>query len=300
MDIHAGQLPITVATVRSLVDEQFPAWRGRRIAPVARTGTVNAIYRIGRGLAARFLLQHENTEAAWQLLRTEVRAAAELRGRTRFATPAPVALGKPGHGYPMPWSVQTWVPGVDAANRDAGSSIGFATDLAEFIAGVRSIDTCGKQFSGHGRGGELKDHDAWMDTCFERSEGLLDVAALRRLWNEMRELPRGADADVMSHGDLIPGNILVSKERRLAGVLDVGGLAPADPALDLVSGWHLLEARPRAVLRECLACDELVWQRGRAWAFQQAMGLVWYYASSHPALSRVGRRTLHRITAARA
>nr|WP_234817114.1 hypothetical protein [Mycolicibacterium wolinskyi] len=103
MDIHAGQLPITVATVRSLVDEQFPAWRGRRIAPVARTGTVNAIYRIGRGLAARFLLQHENTEAAWQLRRTEVRAAAELRGRTRFATPAPVALGKPGHGYPMPW-----------------------------------------------------------------------------------------------------------------------------------------------------------------------------------------------------
>jgi hypothetical protein len=34
-----------------------------------------------------------------------------------------------------------------------------------------------------------------------------------------------------------------------------------------------------------------------AWAFQQAMGLVWYYAASNPAVSRLGRRTLDRILA---
>ena len=39
----------------------------------------------------------------------------------------------------------------------------------------------------------------------------------------MRELPRGAAGDVMTHGDLIPGNVLVS-DGRLAGILDVGGL----------------------------------------------------------------------------
>ncbi|MHC9293002.1 aminoglycoside phosphotransferase family protein [Mycobacterium sp. LTG2003] len=289
-----------MATVRSLVDEQFPAWRGLRIVPVAQTGTVNAIYRIGDGLAARFLLQRENTEAARELVRAEAQAAADLFGRTRFATPAPVAVGEPGHGYPMPWSVQTWVSGVDAMDRDPATSAGFAADLAEFVAGVRSIGTSGRRFSGHGRGGELKDHDAWMHTCLERSSGLFDVGVLRRLWEEMRELPRGPDADMMSHGDLIPGNLVVSVDHRLAGVLDVGGLAPADPALDLVSGWHLLEDGPRSIFRERLACDELVWQRGRAWAFQQAMGLAWYYATSHPPLSWVGRRTLRRITAARA
>jgi hypothetical protein len=32
-----------------------------------------------------------------------------------------------------------------------------------------------------------------------------------------------------------------------------------------------------------------------AWAFQQAMGLVWYYLDSNPPMSRWGRRTLDRI-----
>jgi aminoglycoside phosphotransferase (APT) family kinase protein len=112
----------------------------------------------------------------------------------------------------------------------------------------------------------------------------------------MRELPRGPAADVMSHGDLIPGNVLVSGGR-LAGVLDVGGLGPADPALDLVGAWHLLEAGPRQVLRDDLGPADLEWERGRAWAFQQAMGAVWYYVDGNPPMSRMGRRTLERVLA---
>jgi aminoglycoside phosphotransferase (APT) family kinase protein len=76
----------------------------------------------------------------------------ELARRTRFATPEPVALGEPGAGYPLPWSVQTWLPGVTATGRDPGDSVPFARDLAEFIAGVRAIDTRGRRFSGAGRG----------------------------------------------------------------------------------------------------------------------------------------------------
>jgi hypothetical protein len=34
-----------------------------------------------------------------------------------------------------------------------------------------------------------------------------------------------------------------------------------------------------------------------AWAFQQAMGLVWYYVESNPFMSRLGRRTIGRILA---
>jgi aminoglycoside phosphotransferase (APT) family kinase protein len=100
----------------------------------------------------------------------------------------------------------------------------------------------------------------------------------------------------MSHGDLIPGNVLVAGGR-LAGILDVGGLGPADPALDLVAAWHLLQAGPRQALRDDLRCGDLEWERGQAWAFEQAMGLVWYYADSNPAMSRMGRRTLNRIQA---
>jgi hypothetical protein len=51
------------------------------------------------------------------------------------------------------------------------------------------------------------------------------------------------------------------------------------------------------VLRERLACDDLEWQRGKAWAFEQAMGAVWYYVDSNPAMSNMGQRTLAHIMA---
>jgi aminoglycoside phosphotransferase (APT) family kinase protein len=53
----------------------------------------------------------------------------------------------------------------------------------------------------------------------------------------------------------------------------------------------------RQALREALRCDDLEWARGAAWAFQQAMGTVWYYADSNPSMSLMGRRTLERILA---
>jgi hypothetical protein len=67
--------------------------------------------------------------------------------------------------------------------------------------------------------------------------------------------------------------------------------------LGLVAAWHLLDDGPRAVLRDRLGCDDLEWARGQAWAFEQAMGLVWYYAASNPSMSALGRRTLERILA---
>ncbi len=294
--MHANQLTVSLETVRTLVDEQFPGWRSLPIRSIRSQGTVNAIFRIGDQFAARFPLVTQDVELTQRGLESEAEAARELIGRTRWPTPEPVALGKPGPGYPLPWSVQTWLPGVVATDEDPGESVGFAQDLAQFINDVRAIDTRGRTFSGKGRGGKLQSHDAWVETCFGHSEQLLDVPRLRRLWAVMRSLPRTAPRDVMTHGDLIPGNVLVSNGR-LAGILDVGGVGPADPALDLVSAWHLLEARPRRVLREHLGCDDVEWERGKAWAFAQAIGAVWYYVDSNPIMSRMGQRTMERIVA---
>jgi aminoglycoside phosphotransferase (APT) family kinase protein len=124
---------------------------------------------------------------------------------------------------------------------------------------------------------------------------LLDVPRLRRMWTALREPPRTA-GDVITHGDLMAGNVLVAGGR-LTGILDVGGLGPADPTVDLVAGWHLLAPGPRQALRGDLGVGDLEWERGKAWAFQPALGLVWYYAESNPAMSRMGRRTLDRIRA---
>ncbi|HEY5202768.1 MAG TPA: aminoglycoside phosphotransferase family protein [Acidothermaceae bacterium] len=292
--MHSGQLTVTVATVRELVDEQFPAWQRLPIQAVDSQGTVNAIFRIGNELAARFPLQGSDGGAVLQSLASEADAARELLGRTPFATPKPIALGAPGAGYPLPWSVQTWLPGVVATDDDPGESVAFAHDLAEFVKGVHAIDTRGRSFRGTGRGGDLQAHDAWVETCFRESEQILDVPRLRDMWEAMRQLPRRS-ADVMTHGDLIPGNLLVA-DGQLVGIIDVGSLGPADPALDLVGAWHVLEAGPRQAFRDDLGCGDLEWERGKAWAFEQSIGAVWYYLESNQAMSRMGQRTLDRIS----
>jgi aminoglycoside phosphotransferase (APT) family kinase protein len=294
--MHADQLTVSLEMVRMLMAEQFPQWRSLPVRSASAQGTVNAVFRIGDQFAARFPLQPGDVGSTRRRLESEAEAARELLGRTRFPTPEPVAFGRPGAGYPLPWSVQTWLPGVVATDDDPARSAAFAHDLAELIRDLRAFDTRGRAFAGNGRGGDLRSHDAWMETCFRQSEHLLDVPRLRRLWARMRSLPPSPTGDVMTHGDLIPGNVLVSAGR-LAGVLDVGGFGPADPALDLVSAWHLLEAGPRQVLRDDLGCDDLEWQRGKAWAFQQAMGTVWYYVESNPVMSRMGHRTVERILA---
>lgn len=294
VSMHPDQLTVKVDTVRALVAEQFPAWRELPIGAVMSEGTVHAIFRLGDGLAARFPLQPGDPAARRHVLETEAAAARELLGNTPFPTPEPIALGRPGPGYPLPWSVQTWVPGTVATEADPGRSVDFAHDLALFIQSVRAIGTRGRVFRGTGRGGDLRSHDDWMATCFAHSEDILDIARLRERWQALRELPGDDGGDVMTHGDLMPGNVLVA-DGRLAGILDVGGLGPADPALDLVSAWHLLEAGPREAFRKDLACNDLEWERGKAWAFEQAMGLVWYYARSNPTMAATGRRTLARL-----
>lgn len=59
---------------------------------------------------------------------------------------------------------------------------------------------------------------------------------------------------MMTHGDLIPANLLVQKNR-LVGVLDAGGFGPADSALDLVVAWHIFDHDARAVFRADVGAD---------------------------------------------
>ncbi|CAN5446234.1 aminoglycoside phosphotransferase family protein [soil metagenome] len=290
--MHDNEIPIDDADVRRLINEQFPEWSNLTIERLHSEGTVNVIFRIGPSLAARFPLQPGQSRSA---LETEAVAAQELSEHTTFPTPLPVAIGEPGIGYSQCWSVQTWIEGATATINDPSASTSFAQDLAAFVGEVRSIATKGRSFGGAGRGGKLLAHDEWVTVCLSKSEGLLDVHQLREMWRCYRQLADHA-GDVMTHGDLIPSNVLVA-EGRLTGVLDVGGMQSADPSLDLVGGWHLLDDGPREVFRTALSCSDLEWERGQAWAFQQALGLVWYYRSSNPSMSELGRRTLDRLVA---
>lgn len=79
--------------------------------------------------------------------------------------------------------------------------------------------------------------------------------------------------------------------------LDAEAAATDEFALDLVCGWHLLDPAARAVLRSRLAVGDLEWSRGAAWAFEQALGLVWYYRDTNPVMAALGASTVNGLLA---
>lgn len=295
MAMHEDQLHIDAAVARELIDESFPEFRAEPLQAVNSSGTVNAIYRVGDHAVARFPLQSGDPDGVTSWLRAEATASRAFVEQCPFPTPQPLGIGRAGHSYPLPWSMHTWLVGSVATPTGLEASDAFARDVAVLLASLRQADTRGRRFSGVGRGGVLGDHDAWLETCFAHSGGLLDVAVLRSMWRKLRML-RPADSVVMSHTDLTPANILVNGER-IVGVLDAGGYGPADPALDLVAVWHLLDPKRRDIVRTHLHSDREEWLRGAGWAFAQALGLVWYYQHTNPTMSELGKNTLQRLTA---
>lgn len=290
--MHDDQVHVGTELAGRLVAAQFPQWGDEPVLPVGGAGTENAIFRVGESLAARFPLRGAPEDVALQA-RRQMDAMAEFAAAVPVPATEPVALGEPAEDYPFVWAVTTWVDGEVATPDSNAASEALALDLAELVLALRAVPTDGRVFDGAGRGGHLPDHDGWMEDCFQESEGLLDVPALRALWADLRALPP-AGPDVMSHRDLIPGNVLVG-DGRLAGVLDTGAFGPADPALDLIVGWHLFETDARLAFRTAVGAGNLVWARSAAWAFQQSMGLVWYYVESNHTMSELGRSTLARI-----
>lgn len=291
--MHTDQIVIDPDVARQMIHDQFPQYADEQIDRLETSGTVNAIFRIGSHASARFPLRASDPLTCASTLHNEAAAMIELAEHCPVPTPRPIGLGKPGPRYPLSWSVQTWIAGDIATPNGLAGSQTFAIDIANLIATLRAVSTRGRGFNGIGRGGNLPDHDEWMAVCFERSEGLLDVCRARHTWARMRKLPPAGPA-VMSHKDLIPANLLVRGEH-LIGVLDGGGFGPADPALDLVAVWHLLNREQRSTVQSRLGSSEAEWQRGAAWAFEQAMGLASYYQTTNPTMSALGRSTLGRI-----
>jgi len=287
--VHDGQLTVDAERVGELIARAFPDLAGAPVTPIGGAGTVNTIFRVGDGVTARFPL--EATDAV--VLETEAVALDAFAAVSTVGAPRSLGVGSGDAAYPSAWSLQSWVPGLVADPFRFAASASLAEDLADLILALRDVPVGDLVFDGRGRGGELSDHDEWMAHCLAQSGGIVDVDRVGALWAMLRDIP-ASGPQVMSHRDLIPANLLVA-DGRLAGVLDGGGFGPADRALDLVCAWHLFDARARARLRDAVGATETEWRRGAAWALQQAMGLVWYYPVSNPAMAALGRSTVARL-----
>ncbi len=97
--------------------------------------------------------------------------------------------------------------------------------------------------------------------------------------------------DRFVHGDLIPGNVLVT-HGRLSAVIDWGGAGIGDAALDLVPAWAILDRGGRGVFRAATGATPAAWLRGRAFALEQAVGGVLRYVPTRHTLAAVMQRSL--------
>ena len=263
-----GRGGIDAALVERLVAEQFPQWAGLPVRPVEVDGWDNRTYRLGGELSVR-LPSHASYVAA---VRKEQRWLPELGPRLPLRVPVPVGHGRPGPGFPHPWTVNRWLPGETAAADRVGSWEEFAADLAGFLVALRGVDASGGPPAGaHSfhRGGDLGVYDAETRACLADLRGTVPAVRLAAVWDAARASAWDA-APVWVHGDVAVGNLLV-RRGRLAAVLDFGSSAVGDPACDLVIAWTFLPDVAREVFREAVALDDATWARARGWALWKAL-----------------------------
>jgi aminoglycoside phosphotransferase (APT) family kinase protein len=148
-----------------------------------------------------------------------------------------------------------------------------------------------------GRGEALAARDAATRAAIAASDGLVDIAAVTRIWDDALRIPAWEGPPTWMHADLSPGNLLV-RDGRLAAVIDWGGAGIGDPTVDLIIAWNLLPASARRTFRDALGVDDDTWRRGRGWALSISLIQLPYYQHTNPGLAENSRHVISEVLAA--
>ncbi|MEU1286730.1 aminoglycoside phosphotransferase family protein [Kitasatospora sp. NPDC005856] len=289
--LHPDELDIDEALVRRMVAERFPQWAGLPVEPVEPAGTSNAMYRLGAELVVRIpripgVVEEIAKEDVW---------LRRLAPRLPVPVPVPLAVGGPVDGCPWPWSVLRWLDGTTPdAGRLAEPGL-LARDLAGFVTAVRRIDPTGAPAAY--RSESLASRDAATRTAIAAVPDLVDAAAVTAAWEHALGAPAPAGPAVWIHGDLQPGNLLVSPDGRLSAVIDFGCAGLGEPAVDLIPAWYVLPAPARTAFRTDVADDDAMWDRARGWALSIALLEVAYYRDSDPRMTAIARHVIAEVLA---
>jgi aminoglycoside phosphotransferase (APT) family kinase protein len=144
--MHGDEFDIGEPLVRRMVDGQFPQWRRLTLKPISSSGTDNALFLLGDEMVVRLPKIH------WAVgdVEKESQFLPLLAPLLPFHIPVPIAKGEPVEDYPSNWSIYPWLKGI---NPIVGSILHpdlLATDLANFIVALHSIDTSNGPHSGRG------------------------------------------------------------------------------------------------------------------------------------------------------
>src|SRR5690606_26362843 len=254
-----AEVDVDEELVAALVADQHPRYAGLPVR-FFEHGWDNFTFRLGDDLCVRL----PRRGVAVELLVNEQRCLPALAARLPLPVPAPVAVGRPGRGFPWTWSIVPWIEGTsaDVAPPDGRE----APVLAAFLRALHEPAPDDAP-ANPGRGVSLAVRAERMAAIFARLKSSSDVVTpgVERAWADALKAD-ACDERVWLHGDLHARNV-VTHDGKLAGVIDWGDMCGGDAATDLVAIWTVLDDREAraAALRDYAPSPSLA-ARAMGWA----------------------------------
>lgn len=280
VQMHEDQVDVSPEQLLALLRAQAPHWADLAVERLPSSGTDNTIYRLGDELVVRLPL------IGWAVGQVELEHTwlPRLAGRVPARVHEPVLRGRPGAGYPWPWSVYRWIEGDHPSFTDDQR---LAVDLAAFVRAVHALDTTDVPRSVRGAPLQLADDE--VRGAIDRVGDLFDVEVLRAMWSDAVAAPTWSRDRVVIHGDLSSHNLLM-RGGRLHAVIDYSCFGRGDPAVDLDVAWELFDRDARRVYRDALGYDNDTWRRARGWAVRAVYGIPYYATTNRGIVERSIRK----------
>jgi aminoglycoside phosphotransferase (APT) family kinase protein len=264
-----AEVTIDLSLVRALIQEQHTDLAHLALNDIGE-GWDNRLFRLGDDLVVRV----PRRAISATLIEHEQRWLPRLSPRLPLPIPVPRRVGRPGCGFPWSWSIASWFPGQSALLAPPQDLSTAAVALGQFL---RALHQPAPEEAPHNpfrsvplaaRTNVVRDH-------LQEVDGLADRAALLELWERVLSAHPWSGPRLWIHGDLHPGNLLVSPGR-LSAVIDFGDLAAGDPATDLSVMWMLVPPSTRSTFLASARgkfdpVDDHTLMRARGWALARGL-----------------------------
>ena len=286
MAIASADIFLDENLVRQLLREQHPDLADLDLRLVAN-GWDNDLYRLGPELVVRL----PRRKVAVPLIEQEQRWVPAIAARVSIPVPSPVRVGVASDAFPSPWTITPWFEGTIASETPFAQHDSLATDLANFVRELHTPAPAGAPRNPF-RGVPLAEREPAMRDRLE-SGRVPQPGEVEAAWRHALGANPWSSDPVWLHGDLHPANIL-TRDGRLAAVLDFGDLTSGDPATDLATAWLTFDPDGRARFRAALDYDDDTWQRASGWALVLAGAFLANSADS-PAMLAIGTHGIEQV-----
>lgn len=281
-------IAVDEALVRRLLSEQRPRYADLPLS-FSGEGWDNFTWRLGDDFAVRL----PRRKSIVFLLENEQRFLPRFAPRLPLPTPVSIAIGRPSDAFPFPWSVIPWIEGEPADLAPPDNTQGPV--LAQFLRALHLPCDNDAPVS-PARGIPLVNREPRLSDCLARLRSQCDLItpAIDRCWRDALAALIATDR-VWLHGDLHAQNVL-TRNGKLAGVIDWGDICGGDPAVDLAAVWGLLPSRAaREATIAVYAPDDDLLARARGWAVVFGATLYENGCINNPRHAAIGEATLRRL-----